>query len=123
GPDDMAARLATATDTLRRVPRRRPRHGIGWCSGIGTIGDEMSDGAPTADTQEAGMVAERSDEEEPDGGVPPAVRALLVEAAADVLGTLDPVLVPVALQRVKAFAPRRRASAGAAPLWRALVDD
>ncbi len=69
------------------------------------------------------MVAERSDEEGPDGGVPPAVRTLLVEAAADVLGTLDPVLVPVALQRVKAFAPRRRASAGAAPLWRALVDD
>lgn len=69
------------------------------------------------------MVAERSDEEGPAGGVPTAVRALLVEAAADVLGTLDPVLVPVALQRVKAFAPRRRASAGAAPLWRALVDD
>lgn len=69
------------------------------------------------------MVAERSDEEEPVGGVPTAVRALLVEAAADVLGTLDPVLVPVALQRVKSFAPRRRASAGAAPLWRALVDD
>lgn len=69
------------------------------------------------------MVAERSDEEGPGGGVPTAVRALLVEAAADVLGTLDPVLVPVALQRVKAFAPRRRASAGAAPLWRALVDD
>ena len=69
------------------------------------------------------MVAERSDEEGPAGGTPPAVRALLVEAAAEVLGTLDPVLVPVALQRVKAFAPRRRASAGAAPLWRALVDD
>ncbi len=69
------------------------------------------------------MVAERSDEEGLAGVVPPAVRALLVEAAADVLGSLDPVLVPVALQRVKAFAPRRRASAGAAPLWRALVDD
>ncbi|MGM7424655.1 NYN domain-containing protein [Cellulosimicrobium sp. ES-005] len=83
----------------------------------------MSAELPTAETQEAGMVAERSDEEGPDGDVPPAVRALLVEAAADVLGTLDPVLVPVALQRVKAFAPRRRASAGAVPLWRALVDD
>ncbi|MBN0039568.1 NYN domain-containing protein [Cellulosimicrobium cellulans] len=69
------------------------------------------------------MVAERSDEDGPAGSVPPAVRALLVDAAADVLGTLDPLLVPAALQRVKAFAPRRRASAGAAPLWRALVDD
>ncbi|QJW36556.1 NYN domain-containing protein [Cellulosimicrobium protaetiae] len=55
--------------------------------------------------------------------VPSSVRALLVEAAADALGALDPALVPVALRRVRAFAPRRRASAGAVPLWRALVDD
>ncbi|MCM3532943.1 NYN domain-containing protein [Cellulosimicrobium funkei] len=58
---------------------------------------------------------------EPD--VPPSVRSLLVAAAADALGALDTALVPVALQRVRAFAPRRRATAGAAPLWRALVDD
>ncbi|MGO1293349.1 MAG: NYN domain-containing protein, partial [Cellulosimicrobium funkei] len=58
---------------------------------------------------------------EPD--VPPSVRSLLVAAAADALGALDAALVPVALQRVRAFAPRRRATAGAAPLWRALVDD
>ncbi|MDF2807014.1 MAG: hypothetical protein K0S43_1960 [Cellulosimicrobium sp.] len=68
-------------------------------------------------------MAEGSGTGGPAGDVPSSVRALLVEAAADALGALDPALVPVALQRVRAFAPRRRASAGAAPLWRALVDD
>ncbi|WP_265521424.1 NYN domain-containing protein [Oerskovia flava] len=55
--------------------------------------------------------------------VPPPVRAALVESAARVLGELDPLLVPVTLQRVRTFAPRRRASSGAAPLWHALVGD
>src|SRR5690606_31418108 len=70
------------------------------------------------------MAAGRTPGAAPDGGdVPPSVRHLLVDAAARTLGDLDAALVPAGLQRVRAFAPRRRATAGAAPLWRALLDD
>jgi len=70
------------------------------------------------------MAAGRTPGTGPDGGdVPPSVRHLLVDAAARTLGDLDAALVPAGLQRVRAFAPRRRATAGAAPLWRALLDD
>jgi len=55
--------------------------------------------------------------------VPASVRSLLVRAAAETLGALDAALVPPSLHRVRTFAPRRRATAGAAPLWRTLVDD
>jgi len=55
--------------------------------------------------------------------VPAQVRTSLVALAADTLGSLDAALVPTALQRVRGFAPRRRASSGAVPLWRALVED
>ncbi|QGQ19126.1 hypothetical protein GC089_07660 [Cellulomonas sp. JZ18] len=55
--------------------------------------------------------------------MPEALRALLVRVAADVLGGTEPAEVPAALQAVRRFAPRRRASAGAGPLWRALRDD
>src|SRR5690349_10145638 len=61
---------------------------------------------------------------EPDGrDVPAPLRAALVQAASDVLGTLEPVEVPASLRAVRQFAPRRRASAGAGPLWAALSDD
>lgn len=56
--------------------------------------------------------------------VPPAVRAAVVGLAAEVLGALEPTAVPSALAAVRRFAPRRRADAGAGPLWRAVeVDD
>ena len=46
-----------------------------------------------------------------------------MRVAADVLGQTDPVEVPPALQSVRRFAPHRRASAGAVPLWTALCED
>ena len=52
--------------------------------------------------------------------VPPEVRTQLLELAARVLGAWDPATVPVALRRVRTFAPRRRAASGAVPLWQAL---
>ncbi|MDC7121776.1 NYN domain-containing protein [Cellulomonas fimi] len=55
--------------------------------------------------------------------VPLDLRAALVQVAADVLGGLDAPEVPAALRAVRQFAPRRRASAGAGPLWAALQDD
>lgn len=61
-----------------------------------------------------------------DGGtaeVPPDLRAAIVHVAAGVLGTLDPPEVPASLRAVRQFAPRRRASAGAGPVWAALQDD
>lgn len=57
------------------------------------------------------------------GEVPADLRAALVQVAADVLGTLDAPDVPTTLRAVRQFAPRRRASAGAGPLWSALQDD
>ncbi|MBO3084171.1 NYN domain-containing protein [Cellulomonas fengjieae] len=57
------------------------------------------------------------------GAVPTAVKAALVQLAADVLGAAEPTEVPPALRAVHRFAPRRRASAGAGPLWAALQDD
>lgn len=59
----------------------------------------------------------------PDPAVPAAVRAVLVRLAAEVLGTTEPADVPPALRQVRRFAPRRRASAGALPLWSALESD
>ncbi len=55
--------------------------------------------------------------------VPPALRSSLVQVAADVLGGLEPAEVPAGLRAVRQFAPRRRATAGAGPLWTALQDD
>lgn len=56
----------------------------------------------------------------PAAPVPPEVRTQLVDLAARVLGAWDPATVPVALRRVRTFAPRRRAASGAVPLWQAL---
>lgn len=64
----------------------------------------------------AGAPADRSD-------VPPTVRSALVQAASDALGTFEPVEVPASLRAVHRFAPRRRASAGAGPLWTALQQE
>lgn len=55
--------------------------------------------------------------------VPDALRAALVRLAADVLGETEPAEVPHSLLAVRRFAPRRRATAGAVPLWSALRDD
>ena len=55
--------------------------------------------------------------------VPPAVRSALVQAASDALGTFEAIEVPSSLRSVHRFAPRRRASAGAGPLWTALVQE
>lgn len=55
--------------------------------------------------------------------VPTAVRATVVRLAAEVLGTLDPAAVPGSLAAVRRFAPRRRATAGAGPLWLAVEQD
>lgn len=55
--------------------------------------------------------------------VPVALRSALVQAAADVLGAAETVDVPQSLRAVHKFAPRRRATAGAGPLWLALQDD
>ena len=61
---------------------------------------------------------------EPDpSDVPAALRSALVRLAADVLGDTEPADVPQALLAVRRFAPRRRATAGAAPLWSALRED
>ncbi|KQY24916.1 hypothetical protein ASD16_05435 [Cellulomonas sp. Root485] len=57
------------------------------------------------------------------GEVPTALRSALVQVASDVLGATDPVDVPPSLRAVHRFAPRRRATAGAGPLWLALQDD
>ncbi|HEY0215735.1 MAG TPA: NYN domain-containing protein [Cellulomonas sp.] len=55
--------------------------------------------------------------------VPGPVRDAVVQLAAEVLGALEPALVPAALAAVRRFAPRRRASAGAGPLWAAVERD
>ena len=55
--------------------------------------------------------------------VPAPLRVALVQAAADALGAAEPAEVPVSLRAVHRFAPRRRATAGAGPLWAALQDD
>ncbi|MBF0687677.1 MAG: NYN domain-containing protein [Cellulomonas sp.] len=61
---------------------------------------------------------------EPDpSDVPAALRSALVRLAADVLGDTEPADVPQSLLAVRRFAPRRRATAGAAPLWSALRED
>jgi len=62
----------------------------------------------------------------PDGppdAVPDALRLALVRLAADVLADVDPAQVPTSLLAVRRFAPRRRAAAGAVPLWVALRED
>lgn len=53
-------------------------------------------------------------------GPPEPVRRRLLARAAQVLGDLEPDQVPVSLRKVRSFAPARRASAGAGPLWAAL---
>ena len=55
--------------------------------------------------------------------VPAALRVALVRAAADVLGTMEATEVPASLRAVARFAPRKRATAGAGPLWLALRED
>lgn len=61
---------------------------------------------------------------EPTGdAVPDVVRQSLLGVAAQVLGSLPPMEVPAALRQVQRFATRRRATAGAAPLWAALTTD
>src|SRR4051812_20872748 len=55
--------------------------------------------------------------------VPPAVRSVLVQAASDALAAAEPVKVPASLRAVQRFTPRRRASAGAGPLWTALLQE
>ncbi|MBO3093681.1 NYN domain-containing protein [Cellulomonas dongxiuzhuiae] len=62
-----------------------------------------------------------SDPDLPD--VPDALRSALVRLAADVLGDIEPTHTPTALAAVRRFAPRRRAAAGAQPLWVALHED
>lgn len=62
---------------------------------------------------------------EPDdrSDVPPAVRSALVQLASDALGTFETLEVPASLRAVHRFAPRRRATSGAGPLWTALVHE
>ncbi|WP_282945019.1 NYN domain-containing protein [Cellulomonas endometrii] len=55
--------------------------------------------------------------------VPAAVRAAASALAAEVLGALEPAAVPASLAAVRRFAPRRRATSGAGPLWAALEQD
>lgn len=55
--------------------------------------------------------------------VPEALRAALVRFAADVLAAMEPRDVPAGLRAVQRFAPRRRAVAGAGPLWTQLGED
>jgi predicted RNA-binding protein with PIN domain len=55
--------------------------------------------------------------------VPAALRVALVRAAAEVLGRMDPTEVPASLRAVARFAPRKRATAGAGPLWLALREE
>ncbi|CAM5779935.1 NYN domain-containing protein [Cellulomonas persica] len=58
-----------------------------------------------------------------DGRVPTALRAEIVAVAARTLAGYDRAAVPAALRRVAAFAPAKRAVAGAVPLWSALHED
>jgi predicted RNA-binding protein with PIN domain len=63
---------------------------------------------------------------QPAGGadeLPADVRGAILRTAAEVLGSLEPAEVPVALRQVHRFAPRRRATAGALPLWTTLTID
>lgn len=84
---------------------------MGRTSGDTKDADHRSDDAPPAERGAAGAA---------DPVIPPDVRAQLLELAARVLGTWEPATVPVSLRRVRTFAPRRRAVAGAVPLWTAL---
>jgi len=60
---------------------------------------------------------------EPDPVLSAVARRRVLTVAADVLGALPESDVPVALQRVRRFAPGRRASAGAGPLAAAVERD
>ncbi len=55
--------------------------------------------------------------------VPEPLRTALVRFAADVLAAMEPRDVPAGLRAVRRFTPRRRAVAGAGPLWSQLADD
>jgi predicted RNA-binding protein with PIN domain len=87
----------------------------------GTRQDDQ-DSAPRPQGPPPGLSVAGQGEGDDTGGVTvsPDVRARLVDLAAQVLGSWDSATVPVALRRVRKFAPRRRASAGAAPLWQSL---
>ncbi|WP_309134189.1 NYN domain-containing protein [Cellulomonas sp.] len=84
--------------------------------------DDASGGSPAARARSRPAPA-TSGAAGGDGDVPAPLRGLLVRVAADVLGRTEPVEVPPALQSVRRFAPRRRATAGAVPLWTALCED
>ncbi|MFC8192900.1 hypothetical protein ACFUMH_14675, partial [Cellulomonas sp. NPDC057328] len=95
-------------------------------------GDGVRAAEPERDDAPAPGPAGRDDGAAPDAGtdpagtdepVPDALRGLLVRAAADVLGGMDVPEVPTALLAVRRFAPRRRATTGAVPLWNALRSD
>lgn len=55
--------------------------------------------------------------------VPDPLRIAVVRFAADALGAMEPRDVPAGLRAVQRFAPRRRAEAGAGPLWTQLAED
>ncbi|GEA85512.1 NYN domain-containing protein [Cellulomonas gelida] len=58
-----------------------------------------------------------------DAQIPAALRAEIVALAARTLAGYDPAAVPATLRRVAAFAPAKRAVAGAVPLWSALQEE
>jgi predicted RNA-binding protein with PIN domain len=76
------------------------------------VATAAADGRPgPADVPEAGPI------------LPERVRKVVVELAADVLGVIDADDVSPALRRVRSFAPRSRARAGASPIGLALDRD
>src|SRR6478609_5095275 len=78
--------------------------------------------APSPPPNRAPAPARSPPEPAPDA-VPEAVRAAVLPLAAEVLGALDPVAVPASLAAVRRFAPRRRVTSGAGPLWLAVERD
>ncbi|HEY0118731.1 MAG TPA: NYN domain-containing protein [Cellulomonas sp.] len=64
-----------------------------------------------------------ADDEPTPPEVPEALRTALVRFAADVLAAMEPRDVPAGLRAVQRFTPRRRAAAGAGPLWTQLAED
>jgi predicted RNA-binding protein with PIN domain len=68
-------------------------------------------------------MTDRGGDEAVPAEVPDAVRVAVLRFAADVLGAMEPRDVPAGLRAVRRFAPRRRAEAGAGPLWAHLAED
>lgn len=83
----------------------------------GRVGSDPSGGSDTSAPADASGGSATS------GGVDDVVRDAVVQLAAEVLGALHPRAVPPQLAAVRRFAPRRRAGAGAGPLWAALESD